>query len=58
MTHEQIHVNQIKKDGIVKFYGRYLWEYFQGRKQGLTHYQAYRNISYEKEAFDGCSHTS
>jgi hypothetical protein len=52
ITHEMVHLQQIKNDGVVKFYSKYLWEYFLGRKQGLTHDQAYRNISYEKEAFN------
>lgn len=52
ITHEQVHFDQIKQLGILKFYGKYLWEYFQGRKLGLSHYEAYRNISFEKEAYE------
>jgi hypothetical protein len=51
ISHEQIHINQIKTDGVLKFYIRYLLEYGKGRWQGLSHYEAYRNISYEKEAY-------
>lgn len=49
--HEKVQLDQIKRDGFWRFYSRYLLQYWQGRKQGLTHYEAYRNISYEKEAF-------
>lgn len=51
ISHEQVHLDQIKQDGVVKFYAKYLWEYVVGRRQGLSHDQAYRNISYEKEAY-------
>jgi len=51
INHEQVHLSQIQKDGVLKFYFNYLKEYFHGRRQGLSHYKAYRNISYEKEAF-------
>lgn len=50
-SHEQVHLDQIKKDGALKFYLRYLIEYGKGRYQGLSHFEAYRNISYEKEAY-------
>lgn len=51
ISHEQVHLDQIKRDGVLKFYSKYLWEYLKGRKRGLSHYEAYRNISYEEEAF-------
>jgi hypothetical protein len=52
LRHEQVHLEQIKKDGFFTFYRRYLWEYYLGRRKGLTHDEAYRNISYEREAYD------
>lgn len=52
ISHEQVHLDQIKQDGVLKFYSKYLWEYLKGRKNGLSHYEAYRNISYEREAFE------
>lgn len=55
--HEQVHLKQIKREGVFRFYTRYLLEYFKGRKNGLTHYQAYRNISYEREAYDSARAT-
>lgn len=51
ISHEQVHLDQIKRDGVLKFYSKYLWEYLKGRKKGLSHYEAYRKISYEEEAF-------
>lgn len=52
VRHELVHLKQIKKNGIIKFYSRYLLEYFIGRKNGLSHFEAYKNISFEREAFD------
>lgn len=52
VTHEQVHIDQIKRLGIIKFYRLYLWEYFKGRRAGLNHFAAYRNISFEKEAYE------
>lgn len=52
IRHELVHIQQIKRDGVGKFYAKYLFEYLMGRKKGLTHYEAYRNISYEREAFE------
>ncbi len=57
VMHESIHLKQIKRDGVIRFYTRYLVEYFKGRQSGMTHYQAYRNISYEKEAYDSARAT-
>ena len=52
IAHEEVHLKQIRDAGAVKFYARYLYEYYKGRRQGLSHYEAYRNISYEIEAYD------
>lgn len=52
ITHEQVHLDQIKRTGVLKFYSRYVWEYLKGRKEGLNHFAAYRNISFEKEAYE------
>lgn len=51
MNHESIHLEQIRRSGVLKFYAQYLSEYFRGRKKGLSHDEAYRNISFEKEAY-------
>ncbi len=50
-SHEKIHVNQIRSMGVLKFYLSYVGEYAQGRLKGLSHDQAYREISFEKEAY-------
>lgn len=50
-NHERIHVEQIKRDGVLRFYSQYLLEYFLLRLKKMNHDQAYRNISYEKEAY-------
>ena len=53
ISHEQIHLNQIKKDGVLKFYSKYLFEYISLRLKGFNHHSAYMNISYEIEAYKG-----
>jgi hypothetical protein len=50
-NHERIHCDQIRRDGVVYFYLRYLWEYSCHRLKGMTKDQAYRAISYEREAY-------
>jgi hypothetical protein len=49
--HEYIHWQQIKVFGFFNFYGLYVREYLRGRRKGLNHDQAYREISFEKEAY-------
>lgn len=51
VNHERIHVDQIKKIGILKFYFDYIKQYLNLRLSGNTHYNAYMGISYEKEAY-------
>lgn len=50
-AHEAVHVLQFRRDGFFPMLARYLGEYLRGRLRGLSHDQAYRQISYEKEAF-------
>jgi hypothetical protein len=52
LNHERIHLDQIKKIGLWAFYTRYFKEYLAGRRCGLTHDQAYRQISFEQEAYN------
>ncbi|MES2527273.1 MAG: hypothetical protein V4598_09300 [Bdellovibrionota bacterium] len=52
MNHEQIHLEQLRREGVARFYLLYLVEYFRGRREGLTHDEAYRNISFEREAYE------
>lgn len=48
--HEMEHVKQYKRDGFFRFLLRYFYEYFINRFKGMSHYEAYLNISYEIEA--------
>ncbi|GAB2595570.1 hypothetical protein [Spirosoma areae] len=51
LNHERIHLRQQAEFGIFAFYIWYVLEYMIRRFQYRTHYQAYRNISFEREAF-------
>lgn len=51
IAHEFIHMDQIRKNGVIKFYLWYFIEYVIGRLDGKRHYDAYRDISFEVEAF-------
>lgn len=48
--HEKKHVEQYKEHGVIAFLCKYLLEYSIGRLRGLSHRQAYLNISFEVEA--------
>ena len=48
--HEEEHVLQYLEDGIIPFLICYFYEYIKNRSQGMSHYKAYKNISYEVEA--------
>ncbi|GAB3897244.1 hypothetical protein GCM10028803_15530 [Larkinella knui] len=52
LHHERIHLRQQLELGILPFYVWYLLEYLVRRWQYTSHYEAYRNISFEREAFD------
>ncbi|QIP12598.1 hypothetical protein G8759_08165 [Spirosoma aureum] len=51
LNHERIHLRQQAELGILPFYIWYSLEYIIRRFQYRTHYTAYRNISFEREAF-------
>ncbi|HEX6178454.1 MAG TPA: hypothetical protein VF057_08840 [Thermoanaerobaculia bacterium] len=51
VRHELAHVRQIARLGIFRFYWRYAVEYVRNRRSGMSSAGAYRNISFEKEAF-------
>jgi len=51
VTHERIHVAQVRRHGWLRFYGSYLGQYVWGRLRGLGHRGAYRTISYEAAAY-------
>ena len=50
LRHELAHVSQIARHGFIRFYWRYLVEYVRYRRAGLSSIEAYRSISFEKEA--------
>lgn len=50
ITHELVHIEQIKRHGVLCFYWLYLKEYFHLRTKRMSHYEAYSSISFEKEA--------
>ncbi len=51
INHERIHLRQQLELGILPFYLWYGLEYLIRRLQYRRHYAAYRNISFEREAF-------
>lgn len=51
LEHEMVHVKQYARDGFAKFILKYLGEYFFNLIKYRNHNKAYRNISYEKEAY-------
>ncbi len=52
LNHERIHLRQQLELGILPFYVWYLAEYAYWRFRGKRHYEAYRAIGFEREAFD------
>ena len=52
LKHEMIHVRQVRREGWAGFYARYLKEYFSLRLKGKNRNEAYRNISFEQEAYE------
>lgn len=51
LNHERIHLRQQAELGVLPFYVWYGLEYLIRRFQYGEHYKAYRNISFEREAF-------
>lgn len=52
IRHEMIHVRQARELGCLKFYFSYVAEYLRHRLRGWNHDAAYRQISFEKEAYE------
>lgn len=50
LAHELTHVRQYRRYGMAAFLGRYVGEYLAGRLAGASHQDAYRGISFEREA--------
>lgn len=51
INHEMVHLEQIEKLGMIKFYFLYLKEYFMNLIKYRNHTKAYENISFEIEAY-------
>lgn len=51
LRHEIVHVGQVARLGLIRFLLRYAGEYLSLRRQGFGHFEAYRRISFEVEAF-------
>ncbi|MFN8354657.1 MAG: hypothetical protein U0Y10_09435 [Spirosomataceae bacterium] len=51
LNHERIHLYQQVELLIIPFYIWYVLEYGWHRLKGKRHYEAYRSISFEEEAF-------
>ncbi|GAB4023687.1 hypothetical protein [Spirosoma koreense] len=51
INHERIHLRQQAEMGVLFFYLWYGIEYLIRRFHYRDHYEAYRNISFEREAF-------
>jgi len=49
--HEMIHIDQIRKNGVLKFYLLYLLEYAKNVVKYKDLNQAYFRISFEQEAY-------
>lgn len=52
IQHEQVHTEQMKRDGYVYFYVRYLYEYVCNLCKHKDSRKAYYNVSYEIEAYN------
>jgi uncharacterized protein DUF4157 len=50
LRHELAHVRQVATIGFARFYFRYAVEYLRNRRAGMPAADAYRNISFEREA--------
>jgi hypothetical protein len=50
VRHELVHVSQVRRLGLIRFYWSYLAEYIRHRRAGMSSSQAYSNISFEREA--------
>ncbi|RYZ52719.1 MAG: hypothetical protein EOP07_19095 [Proteobacteria bacterium] len=51
IRHELVHQEQIRRHGVILFYFTYVWEYLRNLWRYRSHDQAYRQISFEVEAY-------
>jgi hypothetical protein len=52
LRHELIHQEQIDRHGVARFYLIYFRDYLANLWRLRNHYGAYRNIPFEKEAYE------
>jgi len=52
LCHELTHIEQMRRIGTAKFITSYLKEYISNTKHYSTLEECYKNISYEKDAYD------
>ena len=52
LRHEMIHIEQIDRHGMARFYYIYLRDYLINLWHLRDHDAAYRNIPFEKEAYE------
>ena len=52
LVHEAIHVRQVRREGILKFYLKYYLDWFKLLRSGLSREDAYWKIPYEVEAYE------
>lgn len=50
LRHELVHVQQINRLGLFRFYWLYVTEFLRNLRAGMTSEEAYRRISFEQEA--------
>lgn len=50
IRHELAHVRQVARLGLIPFLWQYAAEWMHNRRHGMTGDEAYRNISFEREA--------
>lgn len=50
ILHETVHVAQIRRDGVTRFFARYARDLLSGRVHGCTTFASYAAVGYEREA--------
>jgi len=50
ILHETVHVAQLRRDGVTRFFARYARDLLSGRVHGCTMFASYTAVGYEREA--------
>jgi len=50
LVHELTHIEQLRREGVVRHTAQYLADYVRGRVRRLSHWESYRSIRFEVEA--------